>query len=203
MRALIGGWREVWGQGEFPFYYVQLAPFDYSWGGLAALAGYDVKSHYLPEIWEAQSAALAVPNTGMVVTNDIGTLRDIHPTNKQEVGRRLSLWALARTYGQAELEYSGPFYRSMEVVGGTIVVHFDHADGLTTRDGEPPSWFEIAGQDQEYVAATAVIEGAAVVVSSDSVARPVAVRFAWHQMAEHNLVNGAGLPAAPFRGSIP
>ena len=111
MRALIGGWREVWGQGEFPFYYVQLAPFDYSW--LAALAGYDVKSHYLPEIWEAQSATLAVPNTGMVVTNDIGTLRDIHPRNKQEVGRRLSLWALARTYGNAELEYSGPLYRSM------------------------------------------------------------------------------------------
>ena len=199
MRALINGWREVWTQGEFPFYYVQLAPFDHGLGSLPALAGLNVSPHYLPEIWEAQTASLAIANTGMVVTNDIGNLRDIHPRNKQEVGRRLSLWALAKTYGQAELVYSGPLYRSMEIVGDAIVLHFDHADGLRSRDGEPLSWFEIAGEDQEFVAAAAVIDGTTVMVSSDSVTQPTAVRFAWHQTAVHNLVNGAGLPASPFR----
>ena len=156
MRALIGGWREVWGQGEFPFYYVQLAPFDYTWGGLAALAGYDVKSHYLPEIWEAQSAILAKTNTGMVVTNE-SARSGISPEEQAggrppalPLGRRQDL----RPCGAGIIR--GPLYRSLEVVDDTILVHFDHADGLTTRDGQPPFWFEIAGQDQEYVAATAV-----------------------------------------------
>ena len=216
MQALINGWRAVWDQGDFPFYYVQLAPFDYSfrsgvvsrlgldvspeyWSVLAGMFGMEVSPYGLPEIWEAQTAALSIPNTGMAVTNDIGNVADIHPTDKQEVGRRLSLLALAHTYGQPDLVYSGPSYRSMAKQDGAIVLTFDHADGLTTRDGEPPTWFEIAGDDQQFVEASAVIDGETVVVSSDAVSDPVAVRFAWHTTAEPNLVNGAGLPAGAFR----
>ena len=218
MEALIGGWREVWGQGDFPFYYAQLAPYDYTfrsmlesrlgvdvspeyWRTLASRFGYEVDPYRLPEIWEAQTAALSIPNTGMAVTNDIGNAADIHPTNKQEVGRRLSLWALARTYGKSNLAYSGPLYRSMEVRDGDIVLRFDHADGLTTRDGELPTWFEVAGADRQFVEASAVIDGETVVVSSDAVSDPAAARFAWHTAAEPNLVNGAGLPAGAFKTS--
>ena len=216
MHALINGWREVWDQGDFPFYYVQLAPYDYTWrsgmvgrlgidvspeywSALASMFGRDVSPYHLPEIWEAQTAALSIRNTGMAVTNDIGNIVNIHPTNKQEVGRRLSLLALANTYGQPDLVYSGPSYRSMAQQDGSIVLGFDHAAGLMTRDGEPPNWFEIAGDDQQFVEASAVIDGETVVVSSDAVPNPVAVRFAWHTAAEPNLVNGAGLPAGAFR----
>ena len=135
----------------------------------------------------------------MAVTNDIGNPADIHPTNKQEVGRRLSLWALAKTYGQPDLVYSGPSFRSMEMKDGAIVLTFDHADGLMTRDGEPPDWFEIAGDDQQFIEASAVVDGDTVVVSSEAVTNPMAVRFAWHTTAEPNLMNGAGLPAGAFR----
>ena len=216
MHALINGWRDVWDQGDFPFYYVQLAPFDYTWRsglmsrlgvevspeywrGLASRFGLELDPYRLPEIWEAQTAALSIRNTGMAVTNDIGNVGDIHPTNKQEVGRRLSLWALANTYGQADLVYTGPLYRSMEPRDGAIVLGFAHADGLMTRDGKPPDWFEIAGDDRQFVEASAVIDGDTVVVSSTAVTNPVAVRFAWHTTAEPNLVNGAGLPAGAFR----
>ena len=220
MQALVGGWREVWDQGDFPFYFVQLAPFDYTWRSglvsrlgldvspeywraLAGRFGFDVNPYQLPEIWEAQTAALSIRNTGMVVTNDIGNLGNIHPTNKQEVGRRLSRWALANTHGKPGVVYSGPSYRSMELRDGAIVLRFDHADGLQTRDGEPPTWFEIAGDDQQFVEASAVIDGETVVVSSEAVPNPAAVRFAWHTVAEPNLVNGAGLPAGAFRTHRP
>ena len=220
MEALIGGWREVWGQGDFPVYYAQLAPYDYTgrsmlgarlgvdvspeyWSALASRFGYEVDPYRLPEIWEAQSAALSIPNTGMAVTNDIGNVADIHPTNKQEVGRRLSLWALAGTYGQSGITYSGPAYRAMEARDGAIVLHFDHAAGLRTADGEAPTWFEIAADDRQYVEASAAIDGETVVVSSESVTRPASVRFAWHTLAEPNLVNGAGLPAGAFRTHRP
>ena len=123
----------------------------------------------------------------------------VTPSDQMSVGRRLSLLALAHTYGQPDLVYSGPSYRSMAKQDGAIVLTFDHADGLTTRDGEPPTWFEIAGDDQQFVEASAVIDGETVVVSSDAVSDPVAVRFAWHTTAEPNLVNGAGLPAGAFR----
>lgn len=220
MEALIGGWREVWAQGDFPFFYAQLAPFGYTyrsmlasrlgvevspeyWRALAGSFGYELNPYRLPEIWEAQAAALSIPNTGMAVTNDIGNVGDIHPTNKQEVGRRLSLWALARTYGQSGLTHAGPSYRSMEVRDGAIVLRFDDADGFRTRDGEAPTWFEIAGDDGQYVQASAVIEGDTVVVSSAAVSAPASVRFAWHTGAEPNLENGAGLPAGAFRTHRP
>ena len=105
----------------------------------------------------------------------------------------------AKTYGQPVLVYSGPSYRSMAKRDGAVVLRFDHADGLMTRAGEPPDWFEIAGDDRQYVEASAVIDGETVVVSGEAVPDPVAVRFAWHTVAEPNLVNGAGLPAGAFR----
>jgi sialate O-acetylesterase len=189
MRALIAGWRAVWDQGDFPFYYVQLAPFRY--GGDPFL---------LPQIWEAQADVLSVPNTGMAVINDIGNLGDIHPRNKQDVGRRLALWALAKTYGRDDVVFSGPMYQSMSVEGNRIHIRFSNVGGgLAARDNQPLTWFEVAGADGEYVKAEACIDRDAVIVWSDEVAEPVAVRFAWHQEAQPNLMNREGLPAAPFR----
>ena len=190
MKALIQGWRTVWGQGDFPFLFVQLAPFQY--GG---------EPTRLPELWEAQTATLAFPNTGMAVTTDlVPNLKDIHPPNKQDVGKRLALWALATTYGKSDTVYSGPIYDSSAVESKQVRLKFKHANGgLAARDAKPLSWFSIAGADKKFVPAEAVIDGESVVVSSPSVANPVAVRFGWHQLAQPNLTNKAGLPATPFR----
>jgi len=188
MRALITGWREVWNDPTMPFYFVQLAPYRYR------------QPDQLPGIWEAQSAVLEVAGTGMAVTTDIGNVADIHPRNKQEVGRRLGLWALTKTYGHDVGSYMGPIYQSMRIEGDRIRLFFDHADeGLVSRDGESLSWFTVAGFDREFVEAEALIDGNTVVVSSDQLSEPLAVRFGWHEEAEPNLANRVGLPAAPFR----
>jgi sialate O-acetylesterase len=191
MKALIGGWRSVWGEGDFPFYFVQLAPFRYGDGNLTAL----------PLIWEAQTASLSIPNTGMAVTTDlVDNIADIHPRLKAQVARRLALLALAKTYGKSDLVYMGPVYKSMAVEGSKVRLSFDHVGGgLASRDGKPLTFFEIAGADKKFVKAQAAIDGDAVVVSSDEVKEPVAVRFAWHQEAMPNLQNKEGLPASPFR----
>ncbi len=190
MKALIAGWRSVWNQPDMPFYFVQLAPFRYG----------RRDPELLPGIWEAQLKSLTVPHTGMAVTVDIGNVKDIHPKNKQEVGRRLALWALAKTYHKPIAVYSGPLYRSMKVEGNRIRISFDHAgSGLVSRDGKPLSWFTIAGEDKKFVEAQAEIDGESVVVSSPQVSKPVAVRFGWHDKAEPNLSNKEGLPASPFR----
>jgi len=189
MEALIRGWRDVWARKDLPFYYVQLPPYRY--GG---------DPHRLPQLREAQATALDLPHTGMVVTLDVGDLKDIHPRQKQQVGRRLALLALAKDYGRHELHYSGPVFRSMHVEGAKAYIEFEHADdGLVSRDGKPLSWFEIAGPKGRFVTAEATIDGRAVVVHHPSIAEPRAVRFGWHQEAQPNLVNSAGLPAAPFR----
>ena len=191
MKALIQGWRTVWGQGDFPFLFVQLAPFDY--GGVPTR---------LPEIWEAQTATLAFPNTGMAVITDlVASLKDIHPPNKQDVGKRLALWALAKTYNQSDTVYSGPLVRFVQ---GRNQIKSGSSSSMPTADSframaKPLSWFSIAGADKKFVPAEAVIDGESVVVRSPSVANPVAVRFGWHQLADPNLVNKAGLPASPFR----
>ncbi len=189
MKGLIAGWREVWQMPEMPFYYVQLAPFVYGKSNPENLA----------RIWEAQTAALQIPHTGMAVTTDIGNPKDIHPKNKQEVGRRLALWALAKTYGKTGLEYTGPLYKGAAFDGGKATVSFEHAAGLKSRDGQPLTRFQIAGEDKNFVDAKAEIAGDKVVVSADGVAKAVAVRFGFAQDAEPNLCNGAGLPASPFR----
>jgi sialate O-acetylesterase len=189
MKALIQGWRKVWNQGDFPFYYVQLAPFIYR-----------RDPELLPRIWEAQTATLSVQNTGMAVITDIANLQDIHPRNKLDVGKRLALWALVQTHGRKDLVYSGPIYRSMTEEGNRIRIHFDHVGGgLESRDGKPLSWFQIAGADRTFVKARAVIDGETVLVDSEEVKKPRAVRFGFHETAEPNLVNKAGLPASPFR----
>jgi sialate O-acetylesterase len=147
---------------------------------------------------EAQRLALRTPNTGMAVTMDIGNPRDIHPTNKQEVGRRLALWALAKTYGHDDLVYAGPLYRDMQREDGGIRLSFDHVgSGLLSKGGEL-THFEIAGEDGEFVEAKAKIEGDTVFVSSDSVEKPVAVRYGWGAADEPNLFNKEGLPASSF-----
>lgn len=193
MKALISGWRSVWNNDSLPFYFVQLAPYTYG-GDPTRLAG----------IWEAQTATLKVPHTGMAVTVDIANLKDIHPKNKQDVGKRLALWALAKTYDKKGIVYSGPLYKSMKVEGDRIRLTFDHVGGgLVSRDGKPLSWFTIAGDDGNFVEATAVIDGNDVLVSSDAVAKPTAVRFGWSQLAEPNLSNKEGLPASPFRTDGP
>jgi sialate O-acetylesterase len=199
MEALIKGWREVWKLGDFPFYYVQIAPFDY---------GYDrdmkgspvVDSRRLPLLWEAQTNALRLPNTGMAVVTDIANLRDIHPTNKIDVARRLALWARAKIYGEKDLVYSGPLYKSMTVEGDKAKIAFDSVGGgLMTNDGQPSVWFEIAGDDHVFYRAEAEISGDTVVVRSPRVASPKAVRFGWNELAVPNLINKEGLPASPFR----
>ncbi len=188
--AMIRDWRTAWGQGDFPFGFVQIAPFRYDNTDPACWA----------ELCEAQTMTLrSVPNTGMAVTVDIGDIKDIHPKNKQEVGRRLALWALAKVYGK-DIVYSGPLYKSMAVEGDKIRLQFDHVGGgLVSRDGKPLSDFTIAGADRKFVPATAEIDGDSVVVSNPAVAAPVAVRFAWRDTAEPNLSNKAGLPTGPFR----
>ena len=189
MQALIGGWRNVWKKPNLPFYFVQLAPFTY---------GGDPKR--LPGIWQAQLTAVrSIPNTGMAVTTDISNLRDIHPKNKQDVGKRLALWALAKNYGKKDITYSGPLYKSLEIIKGRAVLHFDHAEGLKSRDGKPLTHFEVLSKDGKWLVAGAYThENKIVIAGAKAVPEPQGVRFGWDQRAEPNLVNGAGLPASPF-----
>jgi sialate O-acetylesterase len=192
--TMIRDWRRAWGEGDFPFLFVQLANFQERKAepGESAWA----------ELREAQTATLAEPATGMAVIIDIGEAGDIHPKNKLDVGHRLALWALAKTYGQKG-EYSGPLYDSMTVEGDRARVRFSHADGLKTTDGGPVQGFAVAGADGKFVWATATIDKNDVVVRSDAVAKPVAVRYAWADNPATNLTNGAGLPASPFRTDGP
>lgn len=198
--ALVKGWRTVFRQDDLPFYFVQIAPFHYATEFKNHNKNLTVES--LPQFWDAQTACLkALPNCGMVVVSDItGNVKGIHPHNKLDVGQRLARWALAKDYGQKDLVYSGPLYRSMEVKGGTVVLHFDHVGGgIKSLDGQPLSEFTIAGADKKFVPAEAKIEGDTIVVSAAGIDAPVAARFAWHETAVGNLGNAAGLPAVPFR----
>lgn len=176
--------------GNFPFLFVQLANFQ-------ARQPEPVESGWA-ELREAQSMTLKEPATGMAVIIDIGEAGDIHPKNKQDVGHRLALWALAKTYGQSG-EYSGPLYESSVVEGRKIRIRFAHAEGLRTSDNGAVKGFAIAGADGKFVWANATIEGREVVVWSDAVTQPAAVRYAWADNPEANLYNGVGLPASPFR----
>ncbi|MFT5129043.1 MAG: sialate O-acetylesterase, partial [Rhodothermales bacterium] len=186
-KALVEGWRAHWGS-RMPFYFVQLAP----WAGDKYEAG------QLPALWEAQAATLTLPYTGMAVTTDIvHDIKDIHPNNKTDVGNRLARWALAKTYGM-EIEYSGPLFTRIKIEGQVARVYFAHALNLATRDGEALNEFQVAGADGMFADGNAEIDGETVLVSAEGVT-PVEVRFGWHKLANPNLVNGAGLPASPFR----
>jgi len=207
-RALIDGWRKAWNQGDFPFYFVQLANFQNPNDNPAGGDGW-------ARLRMAQNKTLTIPNTGMAVAIDLADVNnpgDIHPKNKLDVGERLALWALAKDYGKKEIVYSGPLYREMKIEGGKIRLLFDSVgSGLTIaiRKGYGPivkepqgrlQRFAVAGEDKKWVWADAVIDGAAVVVSSPEVPQPVAVRYAYTMNPEGcNLYNQEGLPAAPFR----
>ena len=188
--AMIKNWREDWGQGDFPFGFVQLAnfmqrreqPADSSWA----------------ELREAQTMTLALPKTGMAVIIDIGDAKDIHPRNKQDVGKRLALWAQSQVYGK-DVVYSGPLYESMKVEGSKIRISFKHTGSGLEAKGEKATGFAVAGEDHVFVWADATIDGKTVLVSSDKVAKPVSVRYAWADNPDCNLYNKEGIPASPFR----
>lgn len=185
---LITDWRQKWGEGNFPFYFVQIA-------------GYSARDQPPAADWpalrEAQLRTLSVPNTGMAVAIDVGDYNRIHPQNKQEVGRRLALIAKAKTYGE-HIPYSGPDYKSQKIAGNKIELAFTHIDGGLVAKGDTLKGFTIAGADKKFYPATATISGNKVIVTSAVVAGPVAVRYAWANFPTCNLYNGAGLPASPF-----
>jgi sialate O-acetylesterase len=189
MKALISGWRDVWQMPDMPFYYVQLAPFIY--GG--------ANPENLARIWEAQTAALKIPHTGMAVTTDIGNVKDIHPRNKQVVGRRLALWSLAKDYAKTGFEYSGPIFKEAKIDGPKATLTFEHGAGLKAKNGQALTHFVAAGEDKAFVPAKAEIVGDTIVVTAEGLAKIAAVRFGFSHDAEPNLVNAAGLPASPFR----
>ncbi len=202
MSALVNGWRKVWNEGAFPFYFVQIAPFKY----IKNLTNYVADNDPLPRFWVQQArASRHIKNTGMVVTTDlVDDLSDIHPRDKASIGHRLALLALDKTY-EREVPSESPAFDGMKIVGGKAVLEFEHAHGgLVSKDGEPLTWFEIAGADGKFIPAEAKIVGQKTVeVFAVGVDKPVAVRFAWNQLAQPNLFNAAGLPAEPFRTDEP
>jgi sialate O-acetylesterase len=195
-RALIAAWRRAWERPEAPFYFVQLAPYLYS----SRPQPRPLSSVALPLFWEAQAATLDVPGTGMaVITDTVAKLSDIHPTNKRDVGLRLAALALRRTYGRDDAVDSGPVYAGHIEDGDRLVVRFGQAVGLRSRDGQALRGFEVAGADRRFHPATATIYRDSVALASPAVTRPVAARYAWTERGGGDLVNGAGLPARPFR----
>ena len=202
MSALVNGWRKVWNEGPFPFYFVQIAPFKY----IKDMTNYVADTDPLPRFWVQQSrAARQIKNAGMIVTTDlVDDLNDIHPRDKATVGHRLALLALDETYDR-EVASESPAFEKMKVVGNKAILEFEHTHGgLISKDGQPLTWFTIAGADGKFVPAQATITGKETVeVSAAGVEKPVAVRFAWHQLAQPNLFNKAGLPAEPFSTQVP
>jgi sialate O-acetylesterase len=181
---MIDSWRNDFNNKKLPFYFVQISPH----------------RSQNAEIRDAQLYTFrTVANTGIAVTTDNGDSLNIHPRNKKLVGDRLSLWALHNEYGKKDIVVSGPLYKSMKTDGNKIKIRFDFVDGgLEAKDGELKE-FTIAGADQVFVPAKAMIEGNEIVVWSDQVSKPAAVRFAWQNVPRPNLYNKAGLPASPFR----
>ena len=208
MQALVGGWRKVWNKPDMPFYFMQLASFQKPTSNPAGGDGF-------AWIREMQRKSLSIPNTGMACAIDIGEIFDIHPKNKIDAGERLALWALTKTYGKKDVVCSGPLYKGMKIEGNRIRLSFDYADGLMTAvkkgyenpvpaPGQKPTNFTVCGKDGKWFWADAVIEGNDVLVSSNDVAEPVAVRYAYRGFpSDLNMYNAAGLPMVPFRTDDP
>ena len=198
---MITNWRRDWGQGDFYFYAVQLAPWDMNRKRDLATIAAQVGDSNWAELREAQNhVAETLPNVGVAVITDVGDKDDIHPTKKAPVGNRLALLARAKAYGQA-VEYSGPVYTGKFTKGREVTLNFTHVGkGLKTLDGAAPTGFTVAGEDGKFHAATAQIRGTSqVVVSSSAVEKPVAIRYGWADYPVVNLANPDGLPASPFR----
>jgi sialate O-acetylesterase len=189
-RGMIQQWRTDFGQAV-PFYFVQLANYESNAGNKGDTWAY---------LREAQTQALALPNTGMAVTIDIGDPKDIHPKNKQEVGRRLALIARRDLFGEM-IEAQGPTFVGAKRDGSALRVSFSHAEGLRLEPAKADGrvGFEVAGEDRRFVPATARVEVGSLIVSAESVSAPVAVRYAWRNSPDARIYNGAGLPAPPFR----
>ncbi|MDO9256578.1 MAG: sialate O-acetylesterase [Bacteroidales bacterium] len=188
MNTLITSWRKAWNIGDFPFYFVQIAPFTYENPYSGAL------------LREAQLKCLSISNTGMAVTMDVaGDVTDIHPKNKLEVGKRLALWAMNNTYGKTDVSFSGPVYSKLKISGNCILLDFNYTDGGLKFHKSAVNNFTIAGADHVFYPATLKIEGNTLVVSSSKVKRPQAVRYAFSNASVATLFNGAGLPAPSFR----
>ncbi|MEM0961702.1 MAG: sialate O-acetylesterase [Bacteroidota bacterium] len=196
-QSLITGWRSAWGRPAMPFLWVQLA------GYRQPPDGPDDTGRW-PALRAAQSAALGLPRTAEALALDVGDANDIHPRDKKTVGERLALSARAMVYGESDVPASGPRYLSHTLRGGQVSVTFAHADGgLSTRDGQPPGGFALAGRDGIWHWADAQLRGREVEVRSDSVPEPIALRYAWHDNPTNaTLASGAGLPAAPFSISV-
>ena len=186
LAQLVTSWRTLWAD-EVPFAWVQLPNYR------------DSDSESWPRIRESMMKVLALPKTGMAITIDIGDPKDIHPKNKQDVGKRLSFWALSTVYGKNVAAISGPLPAGHKVEGSSIRISLNHADGLKTRDGAAPRGLLIAGADKVWKPASGEIKGSDLIVSSPEVSAPVAARYAWAENPSCNLVNGAGLPATSFR----
>jgi len=198
-KHLINSWRKLWNEGDAPFYFVQIAPFEYSKNsGKVVLSDTD-----LPAFRQAQAEALLLPHTGMIVTTDlVDHIGDLHPTYKWEIGKRLALLALAHDYGK-KIEYSGPVLKAVQVKGNTINISFDHVGaGIVSNNNEPLTWFEVAGSDGIYHPANAKIAQDKTIVVSTAVSSPAFVRFAWNEAAQPNLFNNDGLPAVPFERNV-
>jgi len=187
--ALITGWRARFGQGDIPFFWVQLANFDFPG---------DPTHETWAFLREAQTQTLDLPATGQAVAIDVGDPNNIHPTNKQEVGRRLALIAKAGVYG-IPVDFSGPVFAGATREGRALRVRFTYAETGMTAAGRPLQSFEVAGADRRFYPASAIIAGDTLLVQSPQVPEPVAVRYAWRNAPDANLYNGAGLPAVPFR----
>jgi sialate O-acetylesterase len=191
--ALISDWRKLWARGNFPFGIIQLANY------MEADIDPPRKSEWA-ELREAQAkVALADSNNGLVTAVDIGDARNIHPANKQEVGKRLALWALARVYKKRTREFSGPVFDKMTVDSGKVTLSFTHADSGFTVRGKTIKGFAMAGADSVFVWARADIKGKKVIVWSGAIKDPIAVRYGWANNPECNLYNKEGLPVFPFR----
>ena len=193
-KALLASWRSVFQQPDLPFYFVQIAPWQYG----------NEEPDILPQFWQAQRKCLDIPHTGMAVISDIGDPADIHPAHKKEVARRLSLWALSQTYGRSEIDPNGPLYASHTIEGAAVRVKFAHATGgLAARDGKALTHFEIAGRDGIFHSAEARMDGDSVVLTAAQVPQPRRARFAWNKLAIANLMNKDGLPATAFHTHWP
>jgi len=191
--ALIADWRQQWNLGNFPFLYVQLANY--------MQAQNQPSESNWAELREAQLKTLTVPNTAMAVTIDIGEWNDVHPLNKEDVGKRLALGAQKIAYGDDTVAYSGPIYQSMKIEGNKIILAFKHiGGGLISQGANELKHFAIAGADKKFVWAKTKVQGNKVIVWNDDIPNPAAVRYAWADNPEGaNLYNKEGLPASPFR----
>ena len=189
MTAMVTEWRKLWQCGDWPFYYVQIAPYAY----------HDTLGPAAPLREAQEKASLVIPHCGMVVSMDAGDEHSIHPADKTIISQRLLYWALADTYGWKGLAYASPAYRAMKVTKNSISLSFDHADNGLKAFGKPLAAFEIAGADKHFFPARARITASGITVQSDSVADPVAVRYAYKDWMPGDLYNTEGLPAAPFR----